>query len=437
MAAASEACAASWAREIIHFRLFASSKYFFAAKLGCMVSELPAEKASPGRMFVGSLAFANLADGLSSAILGLLTVEIALTFLGSSDKASVAAVSQISTVVNAFEAIFALFMSFLVVRFRSRSLLLTGILLIAVSAAGSALATNLVSLGLFAVADGFGSIMLSIMAFTLIGELLVFEKKAQAISYLVAASYLAGIFGVIGVGLIATVGGWRSVFSLFVLPLAVVSLILCFVAVPSRVKEKTGVNSWRLFVKASKQVLLNKSAASCLIAGLLLNAAAFVSFVFAFYTVEFGTSVVFRSLIMSAAAAVFIVASLVAGKISGRGGAKTLAVVGALGNGVLNALFFFMPNVWAALVVHMVGLMFGATGGIAFSLYALEQVPMARGTMMSLRRVFQNLGQALGPAVGGVALFFFSYQVLGLMFGGLSIAGAITIYFLTKEPAQT
>ena len=55
---------------------------------------------------------------------------------------------------------------------------------------------------------------------------------------------------------------------------------------------------------------------------------------FAFYTVEFGTSVVFRSLIMSAAAAVFIVASLVAGKIAGRGGAKTLAVVGALGNGV-------------------------------------------------------------------------------------------------------
>ena len=82
--------------------------------------------------------------------------------------------------------------------------------------------------------------MLGIMAITLIGELLAFKKKAQAISYLVAASYLAGIFGVIAVGFIATIGGWRSVFALFVLPLAVVSLILCFFTVPSRPKEKTG-----------------------------------------------------------------------------------------------------------------------------------------------------------------------------------------------------
>ena len=112
-----------------------------------MVAELPAEKASPGRMFIASLTFASSADGLSSVILSLLTVEIALTFLGSSDKASVAAVSQISTVVNAVQAIFALFTSFLVVRFRNRSLLLSGLLLIAVSAVGSALATNLVFIG--------------------------------------------------------------------------------------------------------------------------------------------------------------------------------------------------------------------------------------------------------------------------------------------------
>jgi len=47
-----------------------------------------------------------------------------------------------------------------------------------------------------------------------------------------------------------------------------------------------------------------------------------------------------------------------------------------------------------------------------FSFYGLEQVPQDRGTMMSLRPVFQYLGQAMGLALGGVALFFFSYQVV-------------------------
>jgi len=403
-----------------------------------MSMELPEEKkSSPGRMFIPSLAVASLADGLSSVIVGLLIAEIALTFLGSSDRASVAVVGQIGTVVNAVQVIFALFMSYLVVRFRHRSLLLVGLLLISVSALGSALAPNLVTLGLFSVMDGIGSIMLGIMSFTIIGELLVFKKKAQVISYLASASYFAGILGVLTVGFVASTSamGWRSAFSLLVLPLAVVSLILCFFTVPSGKQQRNPTEgSIRLFLKASKQVLQNKSAASCLMGSLLMNAAAFAGFLFVFYAVEFKTSVIFRSFIMATAAVVWVIAAVLAGRIASKGGVKTLATIGALGNGVFLAAFFFMPNVWVALVVHMVGLIFGATGGIAFSFYSLEQIPQARGTMMSLRRVFQNIGQTLGPALGGAMLFFFSYQAVGLAFGVMCIVAGVVIYFFTKEP---
>jgi DHA1 family inner membrane transport protein len=395
------------------------------------------KKASTGRMFLPSLSAAAFAVSISGPVFTLLTVDIAKTFFGSANQVAIGVTSQLGTVNSAAEVAFALMMGVLAVRFKHKALLLAGLALVAVSAIGSFFAPTLIWLQLFFAIEGGGTVMVAIMNLTLIGESLPFNKKAKAISYVTAATSLASLIGILVIGFVTNLGGWRSVLMFFVMPVAVASLILTFLALPSRTHKQQPAVRKETYLESFKQVLLNKSAASCIIGGMLISAAAFVVFVFAFYRTQFSISLYFTVGIMMAAAVIFIVASLLAGRLANRFGTKTLTVVGAIGNGVLMSAFFFIPNLWAALTVHMVGLTFGVVGGMSAVCLALDQVPNSRGTMMSVRSVFSNIGVAIGTAVGGVLLVFFSYQAVGVALGAFSIAAAAVFFFLTKQPSET
>jgi MFS family permease len=54
--------------------------------------------------------------------------------------------------------------------------------------------------------------------------------------------------------------------------------------------------------------------------------------------------------------------------------------------------------------------------------------------MMSLAAIFGNIGGAIGPAVGGLLLFLFSYQITGVAIGALGIVSTSIFCFLTKDP---
>jgi predicted MFS family arabinose efflux permease len=396
------------------------------------------KKASTGRMLLPSLSAASLAVNISGPVFALLTVDIATTFFGSANQGAIGATSQLGAVNSAAEVVFALMMGVLAVRFKHKSLLLAGLALVAVSAIIGFFAPTLFWLQIFAALEGGGTVMVGITSLTVIGESLPFNKKAKAVSYVVAATSLASLIGMLVIGFVANLGGWRSVLMFFVMPVAVASLILASFALPSRIHKQQSAVRKETYLESFKQVLLNKSAASCVIGGMLISAAAFVVFVFAFYRTQFSTSLYFTVGIMMIAAVIFIVASLLVGRLANRYGAKTLAVVGAIGNGILMAAFFFIPNLWAALTVHMVGLTFGVVGATAFQCLALDQAPKSRGTMMSVKSVFLNIGGAIGTAVGGLMLIYsFSYQAVGIALGGFSIAAAAVWFFLTKQPTET
>ena len=396
------------------------------------------KKTSMGRMFLPSLSAAFFAISISGPVFALLTVDIAKTFFGSADQAAIGATSQISTVNNAAEVALALLMGVLAVRFKHKSLLLAGVALVAVSAIGGFFAPTLLWLQLSFALEGAGSITVSILGLTLIGDSLPFSKKAKAVSYVTAATSLASLIAILIIGFVTAGGGWRSVLMFFVMPVAVASLILTFLTLPSRTHEQQPTAGKEAYLKSFKQVLLNKSAASCIIGGMLINAAAFVVFVFAFYRTQFSISLFSTVGIMMTAAVIFIVASLLVGRLANRFGTKNLVVVGGVGNGILMAAFFFIPNLWAALTVHMIGLTFGVIGLTAFQCLALDQAPKSRGTMMSVKSVFANIGGAIGTAVGGLVLIYsLSYQAVGIVLGAFSIAAAVIWFFLTKQPSET
>jgi predicted MFS family arabinose efflux permease len=368
-------------------------------------------------------------------MLTLVTVDIAMTFFGNAQPAALGAAAQISTVNSAAVVVFALLMGVLAVRFKHKSLLLVGMLLVVISAIGSFLAPTFLLMQIFYALEGGGTAMVGIMGITLVGDLLPLQKKAKAVSYLVAVISLATLVGTPVIGFITKVEGWRFNFLWFVLPVSVVGLVLAFLILPSISHEKPLATGKGAYLNSFKQVLLNKSAAYCLVGGMLGAASGVGLFAIAFYRQQFVASLDFAVGIMLVAASMYVVASLVVGRLVNRIGAKTLTVAGSLGGGVLLMLFFFMPNLWVAVALDMAHVWFEAAALTASGCLALDQVPKSRGTMMSLGNAFSNIGSAIGAAVGGAMLVLFvSYQAVGLALGAMCITAAAVFYFLTKDP---
>ncbi|MCJ7559769.1 MFS transporter [Candidatus Bathyarchaeota archaeon] len=403
-----------------------------------MSTEAPApEKAPPKRLFLPSLAIAFFSVSISNTIITLLAVDIAKTFFGSANAAAVGAVSQLSTFNAAAEVVFALLLSILAIRFRHKPLLLVGVIFVVVSAVGSFLAPTLLSLQLFYAMEGIGSIMVYVLAFTLIGDSLPSDKKAKAISYVLSIGMLASLVVVLLVGLTANFGGWRYGFLLVALPASVAGLILASVVLPSKPREKPATGRENPYVRSFKQIFTNRSATACLVASMLSVAGSQIAvFAIAFYRTRFAVPREWTMGIYEVALIMYIVAFLVAGRLVNRFGAKRLWVLSALLAAFFVMTFLFIPNLWIALTFDMLHVWFAATASVAFACLILDQVPKSRGTMMSLNKVFDNIGSVIAPAVGGALLVLTDgvYGAIGLTLGIMTIAGTAILFFFAKDP---
>jgi len=394
-------------------------------------------KASAGRWFVSALIVSFIAVGLSTPILRLFAVDMAREF-----QVPVGIVAQFTTANSIAEVIFALVMSFLAVRFRSKALLLIGVMLVVVSALGCFFAPNFEVMLFFFALEGSGSIMVGINGLTLIGDTLALNRKGKTISYTMSATLLAFLIGTPAVNFIANVAGWRSIFLLFVLPISVAGLAMAFLSVPSASHEESFATGKKSYLGSFKEILLNKSAASCLLGGMLVSAISIGLFSTTFFMEQFSMSRDFVVVIGIMATGVSFGATLVAGQLVNRVGRKTLTIAGVVGSSVLAMLIFLMPNLWLAVTVDMAHVAFAFVGAIAFTSYVLEQAPKSRGSMMSMRTIFASLGDAIGAAVGGGLLVLFafdlslSYQMVGFVFGVFGIAASVVFYFLTIDPTK-
>ncbi len=394
-----------------------------------------AKQESPKRLFVPSLTVLIFAISMSSVTLSIFLPEIAKTFLGSADQGAVGIASQTGTVNAAAEVFLAFLMSMIAVRFRHKSLLIAGAVLVVFSNIGCFFAPGFITFQIFFALEGAGSVMVSILAITLIGNNFASNKKARAVSWFVAGTYLAGLVGVPILLLISNVAGWRSIFLLFTLPVSLAGLILAIIAIPSSTKGKQPTPSTNNYIRNFKQVLTNKSASTCLIGTLVGNASVVALFVLTFYRQQFSLSINWAVGIGLINTAFFVIGSLIGGKLINRFGSKKVAVLCGLLSGVLTMAFFNIPNLWLALPVNFASVIIGAFAIPAFICLVVDQVPESRGTMMSLHRIARNAGEAIGAAIGGLLLALFSYQVLGLGFGVIMIASA-AIFLMVKQPTE-
>lgn len=396
---------------------------------------------TPGKRFVPAVIFIVFALSLSGPALSLLTREIATTFFGSATQETVGITTQLSTISNAVQIAAGVIMGVLAVRFRHKSLLMAGILLSVIAHVGAYLAPTFLWMQVFFAIGGAAGLMVAIVTVTLLGDFLPLNRKAKAVSYLVTALYLAVFVGSPIISFLAGLGSWRYAYLLLGLP-AVAALAVSYFGIPSISHTHQPSIGREKYVRSFRQVLSNKSAVSCLVGSLFFTGITIGLFAINFFRQQFWSELSpllqaqYASYIVMAGTLTFAVGGLVAGRLTEKFGAKTLTVVGALGDGIFIILLFLAPNFWAALAFDFLHMWFAAMAITTLACLSLDQVPSSRGTMMSLRNSFTNIGNTIAPAVGGALLVWYSYPILGLMLGAMSIVASAIILFIAKDPTR-
>lgn len=398
------------------------------------------EKA-PGKRFVPVIVFMVFALNIASLTLTLLTREIGATFFGSDTQATVGITSQLSTIGFAAAVATGVAMSVLAIRFGHKSLLMTGILLQVISAAGVFLAPTFLWMQVFSAIEGVGAVLSSVAFITLIGDFMPQNRKAKTVSYITAAVFLATFTGARMIPVVADLGTWRYAYLLLALPFAAAALVVSYFGIPSISHMHQSAADKERYVRSFKQVFLNKSAAACLVGGLFFSGVIGL-FAVNFFRQQFWSDLSlslqaqYASYIVMVSTLLFAAGSLVAGRLASRFGVKTLTVVGALGDGIFIMLLFLASDLRMALAFAWLHVWFAAMAGTGLACLALDQVPKARGTMMSLQSVFGNIGNTIAPAIGGTLLIWASYQAVGFVLGAMSIVASAIILFIAKDPTR-
>jgi len=392
-------------------------------------SSLTKEKVSTGSLFLPALAISNFATGPLGVLITLLLIDIALTF-----EVSLGVMGQINTLSSVVSVIFALVMGILSIRFRHKSLLIIGLLCVGVSALGCFLAPNFNLMLISYSLSGVGTAMVFPMVITLVGEHRPLERRGSAVGWIIAAGSLSYLIGAPVIVLIADIGGWRLTLLGFVIPVSLAGLFLALIGLPSTSRKQLTINKIS-YLGSFKGVLLNTSAAACL-AGNVLRTASFVAIVLygiSFFRQRFLVSTDFASVIIIGAALCYTLGSLVAGRLVNKFGRKSLTVLTALLAGIFIISFVYLPNLWLSLALNFLGTWFSGMASSAANSLALEQVPRFRGTMMSINSAALSLGNALGSALGGLALVLFNYEAMGSILGVMGLAAALIFYLLTID----
>jgi len=391
------------------------------------------EKRPLRRLFLPSLVVSYFATSPIGIVTGLFLLSMAGDF-----SVSRGVMGQINTLSSAVSVVFALLMGVLSVRFKHKSLLLAGLVALSVSAVGCYLAWDFNSVFAAYALSGVGIAMVGPMCIALVGEHLALSRRAGAVGQIVAGGSLAYLVGAPIMGVLAGFGGWRMPLLGFVIPFSLVSLLLAFVGAPSKPSDNEASREEHTYVEGLREIVSHRSPIGCLIGNVLRNAA-FAAVLFysaAFFIERFALPEGIASLVILGAALSYTLGSIASGLLVNKYGRKPSTVLTALLAGLFTVSYAFLPNLWLSFVLLSVASWFSGMVASSASSLTLEQVPGFRGSMMSMGSAATSLGSVVGASVGGVALIYFDYEVLGSILGGMGIISAVVFQLLTTDPTR-
>jgi len=366
---------------------------------------------------------------LPLAMAGILLVDIALSF-----NVEVGIAGQINTASGLFSIFFGLIMGVLSVKYRHKSLLLTGILLFVFVAISSFFSPSLlVLIGVFAFA-GIGNSLVIPMINTLIGEHVASENRTSVIGYTVSGMMVIYFLGVLSAGFLSYLG-WKIPLILVITPIGLITALMCRNYIPGQATGSEAPISMGDLFKGYMLLLRNRSAIACLICTVLGFSVWYFypvygpSFFRQVYNIEPGMI----SAIIICITVAFVIGSILAGKVVSRAGEKTTLVLCTGLVGAMTMIAFRVPSFW---VTFFMTLLVGFTGGIMITVsssFALAQIPEYSGTMMSIHAASDSFGFMVSAGLGGTLLLLFDYGMGSTVIGLLGIIGAVILQMLTQK----
>jgi DHA1 family inner membrane transport protein len=265
------------------------------------------------------------------------------------------------------------------------------------------------------------------------------HQRGRALGAMGVGAGVAGILGVPLVTVISSVQDWRWAFFAVTLMGVAVWLFLMWALPPSRMKARVSLRSLHVvsrYVPLIRISLIRDltlvSISSRSLTGL------FLTYFASFLITQHGFTTAETALPMALVGAAMMFGGMLAGLLSDTRYRMTmmpvaLALTGGLGIVTfvldLHPLWALVAGLGFVLVSHL-----PFVGMVAFLSKATGS--RMRGTAMSLPSFGSQMGSALGPAVGGVALGLGGYTAVGYACLGLGVAGALVGIFRLREHHQ-
>jgi predicted MFS family arabinose efflux permease len=384
------------------------------------------------RLLIPSLFVSQLSTRPAGILTGFILMDIAQTF-----GTTVGIVGQVITAASLAGMIISPFLAALSIKYKPRTLLLTGIVLITVSSLGCSFAYNYASLLLFYSLSGLGAAMVTPMIMTIIGEKITEEKRSGTIGLVNASTPILSTLTGLTITFIIS-RGWKTAYLFYVFPITFVSLVLAILGLRKTTDSASRQRTSTSIRGGFKKILGYRSALACLLGAALTQMAwgGFMWYFISFYRQYWGLPTEFVGVIWSAHTFVYVIGSLLSGKVVPRVGRKRLTGLSVLCVGVLTILYANAPNYHVSILSGLSVATLLAFWSSSSSDLALAQVPEYSGAMMSLNSGSSRLGGALGTAVGGFVLTIGGYGLLGLVLGITGITAFLLIFFFAKDPAH-
>ena len=383
------------------------------------------------RLVLPSLVLSRFASITPIQVLNLLLVDIAASF-GS----SVGMAGQLQAASSTVSLVGALLVAAVSVRFRSASLLFTGLALLALSALGVYLAPSLQVMLVFYALSGLANSIIPPMSSTLVGERFAPGLRSHAMGWLTAGMSLAGIVGPPIVSAVSSLWGWRLVFLAYAFPLFLVTLLLSAVALRDGGAPKATASS---MLEGFKAIFSSRSAVSCLV-GYALACAAYMAIMLyaaSFYRQGFLLSSGVVSVVVLVGAVFSALGAFAGGHLVNRFGRKPVSAASAVAAGVPIMFFTNLANPWASIGAMYLGRFFMSVLVISVTLLLLDQVPRFRGSMMSISSAASSLGSTLGAMTGGWVLMAYGYGLIGTVLGGVMLLAAVVFKLLSVDVVKS
>jgi predicted MFS family arabinose efflux permease len=275
------------------------------------------------------------------------------------------------------------------------------------------------------------------MTSTLVADYFSIQRRPGVFGWLVAGGSLSYLIGAQLITRIAGVAGWRSAYLWYVAPLGFLGLIMVNFFLPD-VEKRRNLDLETSTFLGFRGVLTNRSAFFCLIGTAFRSIAFQVLLLYStsFLRQELSIQRNYASIIMTIAALLFTVGSIVAGRLANEYGKKNITLSAIFIASTLAAVFTFSPNIWFALLTDFICAWFFGMSMSSGQSLNLEQVEAYRGTMMSLTSTMGSVGSAIGALLGGFVITNYGYELLGSSLGIFGIGSSMVYYFLTVDPTS-